>query len=285
MISFNYLASPGQLGNQMFKYAALKGISHELNTTLLMPPSYNVERFKPVFKMLKKFNLIDHRNYNNHSLFKYFKMESVKKNNIGYSDLEISITEDSFEFDPKFFSSEIKSFDVYGFFQSYKYFENIKNDLIRDFTFKDEIQSKSKLIYNNLDNPISIHVRRGDYLVNPNHNVLELDYYKKSMDWLGSKNNYVIFSDDNQWCKQQPLFSSDNIKFAEDLTNGREELDLCLMSLCDKHIIANSTFSWWGAYLSNQETIIVPDKWFKGSNFSNNNTSDLYPKNWYLVEN
>ena len=113
---------------------------------------------------------------------------------------------------------------------------------------------------------------------------LELDYYKKSMDWLGSKNNYVIFSDDNQWCKQQPLFSSDNIKFAEDLTNGREELDLCLMSLCDKHIIANSTFSWWGAYLSNQETIIVPDKWFKGSNFSNNNTSDLYPKNWYLVE-
>lgn len=285
MISFNYLASPGQLGNQMFKYAALKGISHELNTALLMPPSYNFEKFRPVFKMLIKFNLIDQRNQNNHSLFKYFKMGSVKKNNIGYSDLEISITEDSFEFDPKFFSSEIKSFDVYGFFQSYKYFEKVKNDLIHDFTFKDKIQSKSKLIYNNLDNPISIHVRRGDYLVNPNHNVLDLDYYKESIDRLGSKNNYVLFSDDNQWCKQQSIFNSDNIKFAEDLTNGSEELDLCLMSLCNKHIIANSTFSWWGAYLSKQEAIIAPDKWFKGSNFSNNNTSDLYPKNWYLVEN
>ena len=74
MISFNYLASPGQLGNQMFKYAALKGISHELNTALLMPPSYNFEKFRPVFKMLIKFNLIDQRNQNNHSLFKYYKM-------------------------------------------------------------------------------------------------------------------------------------------------------------------------------------------------------------------
>ncbi len=285
MISFNYLASPGQLGNQMFKYAALKGISQELNTDFLMPPSYNIYNLKFVFKILRKFNLIDQRNHVNHLLFKFFKMESVQKNNIGYSDFNECINEESFAFDSKFFSSEKENFDIYGFFQSYKYFDKIKDDVTSDFNFKDDITEKCELLYSNLENPISIHIRRGDYLTNPNHQVLGLDYYKKSIEILGTDNNYLIFSDDSVWCKNQSIFKSKNMNFAVDLSNGRQEIDLCLMTLCNRHIIANSTFSWWGAYLSKQESVIAPNNWFKKTILSNNTTSDLYPLNWDLVEN
>lgn len=285
MISFNYLASPGQLGNQMFKFAALKGISSSLNTVFLMPPSYAIANIKPLYKILNKINIVDQRNHVNHLLFKFFKMGSVEKSNIGYSNFQTTLQEESFNFDSKFIEAESKFFDIYGYFQSYRYFEDIKTDLINDFTFKDRIQNKSNLIYDKLENPISIHIRRGDYLTNPNHTVLDLEYYENSIDMLGYQNNYIIFSDDSQWCKNQNIFKSDNFIFAEDLTSSKQEVDLCLMSLCNRHIIANSTFSWWGAYLSNQETVIAPRMWFGKTNYSNNNTPDLYPDNWELVEN
>lgn len=285
MISFDYLASPGQLGNQMFKYAALKGISSKLDTDLLIPPSIKILNNKYIFKFLNKVGIADDRNHQNHLLFEYFKMQSVSKDNIGYSNSDIVLEEDSFNFNSKFFTTNNKSFDIYGFFQSYKYFEHVKEDIVSDFQFKENILKKTLKIFQLFDDPVSIHVRRGDFLTNPNHSALSIEYYKQCIEYFGSKKQYIVFSDDVQWCKNQNIFKSDNFLFSDIYTGGQQELDLCLMSLFSHHVIANSTFSWWGAYLSSQESVLSPSDWFKNSNFSNRDTTDLYPPNWIQIKN
>tara|TARA_B100000902_G_scaffold59643_1_gene66740 strand:+ start:21363 stop:22220 length:858 start_codon:yes stop_codon:yes gene_type:complete len=285
MISFNYLASPGQLGNQMFKYAALRGISNFLNKDFLMPPSNKFLNNKNLFKVAYKLNLADSRNHVNHVLFEYFNMKSVQKNNIGYSDFGHSIKESGFSFDNRFFNKDLKDFDIYGFFQSYKYFSEVDHIVKNDFVFKNNFKNNALKIISKINDPISIHVRRGDYLTNPNHSALDIQYYERSIDYFGKNKNFIIFSDDILWCKNVEIFQNENIFFADDFTGGKEQLDMCLMSLCDRHIIANSTFSWWGAWLSNQEEVLAPSNWFKNSAYSNYETKDLYPLKWKKIEN
>ena len=91
------------------------------------------------------------------------------------------------------------------------------------------------------------------------HNNLGLDYYEEALSHFDEDRNVVIFSDDPEWCKEQSLFESDRFLVAEGNINY---VDLCLMSLCKAHIIANSSFSWWGAWLAKSEKVIAPSKWF-----------------------
>jgi hypothetical protein len=285
MISFNYLASPGQLGNQMFKYAALRGIANHLQKDFLMPPAYQILNNKLIFRLLNKFNFIDKRNHANHLLFKYFQMNSVTGNNIGYSDFNNSISEENYVFDSLFFESKDSFFDIYGYFQTYKYFENISDLISSDFLFKKKIINKTNQIIDKLDDPISIHIRRGDYLTNPNHSSLPISYYINAMQEFGMDNQYLVFSDDPKWCQEVDIFRGENIVFAENFTMQKEELDLSLMSLCKRHIIANSTFSWWGAWLSDPKKVITPSEWFKGTPYSDYDTSDLIPSGWLKIDN
>jgi hypothetical protein len=285
MISFNYLASPGQLGNQMFKYAAVRGIANALQKDFLIPPAYELLNNKKVFKILNRLNLVDERNHVNHSLFKYFNMSSVNKANIGYSQNLTALKEKSFELDKQFVNSQEESFDIYGFFQSYKYFEHISNEILEDFTFKNKVAYKTYEIYNNLENPCSIHVRRGDYLTNPNHSVLDVEYYFKSIEKIGKDKQFLVFSDDVEWCRNFKAFRGENFIYSEDSTKGREHYDLSLMTLCKDHIISNSTFSWWGAWLSKSNNVIAPENWFKNSAYNFYNTEDLLPKGWLTIEN
>jgi hypothetical protein len=285
MISFNYLASPGQLGNQMFKYAAVRGIANALHKDFLIPPAYKLLNNKKVFKILNRLNLVDERNHVNHSLFKYFNMSSVNKANIGYSQNLNTLKEKSFELDKQFVNSQEESFDIYGFFQSYKYFEHISNEILEDFTFKNKIANKTYEIYNNLENPCSIHVRRGDYITNPNHSVLDVEYYFKSIEKIGKDKQFLVFSDDVEWCRSFKAFRGENFIYSEDFTKGREHYDLSLMTLCKDHIISNSTYSWWGAWLSKSNNVIAPENWFKNSAYTFYNTEDLLPKGWLTIEN
>lgn len=285
MISFNYLASPGQLGNQMFKYAAVRGIANALHKDFLIPPAYKLLNNKKVFKILNRLNLVDERNHVNHSLFKYFNMSSVNKANIGYSQNLNTLKEKSFELDKQFVNSQEESFDIYGFFQSYKYFEHISNEILEDFTFKNKIANKTYEIYNNLENPCSIHVRRGDYITNPNHSVLDVGYYFKSIEKIGKDKQFLVFSDDVEWCRSFKAFRGENFIYSEDFTKGREHYDLSLMTLCKDHIISNSTYSWWGAWLSKSNNVIAPENWFKNSAYTFYNTEDLLPKGWLTIEN
>lgn len=128
--------------------------------------------------------------------------------------------------------------DIY--FQDPKWFDNaeVKN------LFSDNIPSKT--------DQVAIHVRRGDYVNNPFYvDLMEKDYYEKAMDMFDGS-DFLVFSDDIEWCKQQQMF--EGCDFSENLT---ELDDLNLMASCTGHIIANSSFSWWGAFLSPYSTKIV----------------------------
>jgi len=117
---------------------------------------------------------------------------------------------------------------------------------------------------------ISLHIRRGDYIHNPNHPTQPMSYYEEALSKLPEV-PVVVFSDDSEWCNQQKLFESDRFMIAEGNTT---DCDLCLMSLCKYHIIANSSFSWWGAWLAKSEKVIAPKNWF-GADCSSKSIEDM----------
>ena len=284
MIGFNKLASPGELGNQMFKYAALKGIASNRNLNYCIPPSLNYyTNFLNLsklynFKLIKKF-------FSNHFLFNCFEMKTLNKENIKYLKSDKTIYENGFNFDKNLFDTCKDNININGFFQTEKYFKDIRDELKKDFTFTYKYRKKSNDIFNNLNNPISIHIRRTDYITNPNHHALDLNYYENAISHFSNDSEFLIFSDDIEWVKNQKLFKNKRFKLAATHTGNIDYLDLSLMSNCEEHIIANSSFSWWGALLSNNKKTFAPKNWFKDSKNKELDTKDLVPNEWILIEN
>ncbi len=173
--------------------------------------------------------------------------------------------------------------DIAGFFQSEKYFKHAESKVREVLTFHPEIRQKAEVELAKVkdDAPrVSIHVRRGDYVANSgNHTVTGMEYYAEAINKFFSKEPYrfVVFSDDPEWCKQ--MFEGGHIV---DINDSYTEM--CMMSMCDHHIIANSSFSWWGAWLNpNPKKIVTaPSLWF-GPNLRHNSIVDLLPETWFWV--
>ena len=199
--------------------------------------------------------------------------------------------EDRFEFNKSFFSLKIPEKGILyldGLFQSYKYFEFIRNDVI---DLMSPISALSDYSENVLDriigsNSVAIHVRRGDYVSNKGtaayHGICSLDYYelaiRKILHEVDSPEFY-IFSDDLLWAKANIVIPSAEVIYVDNKDPSLAHEDLVLMSKCKHNIIANSTFSWWPAWLNeNQKKIVVvPRQWFQGYKVS---TNDLIPDDW-----
>lgn len=275
-ISYNRLGSNGRLGNQMFQYAALRGIAANRGFDWLIPPP----------------NSYGDSNY---GLFDCFTMESVCESNFGILNAQ-SISTGEFHFVQEFFDGCPDNVNLHDYFTSEKYFSNVKDIIRRDYTFRDEILNPCKEIVDELDNPIFIHVRRGDYLVKPEaHPACPISYYETALKNFDSKVSVLVFSDDISWCKEQEIFQDDRFMLSEyterypqtcDTLLGRQNalipyFDLCMMSLCSGGIMANSTMSWWGAWLIENPTqpIVAPKPWF-GSMYNHYNMDDLLLDSW-----
>ena len=167
---------------------------------------------------------------------------------------------------------------VNGYFQSQKYFEHCKDEVQELFSCPEDIKTKLLEKYD-VSNTVSIHVRRGNYVaLSTHHYNLSIGYYKNALDYFkGYK--FLVFSDDIKWCKEN--FAGDDITFVEGQT---EVEDLYLMSLCTHNVIANSTFSWWGAFLNKNpnKIVVYPDKWF-GPGYKDWKTSDLFSDEWICL--
>ena len=264
MIGFNALGKLGRLGNQMFQFAALKGIARNNGYEYCIPPSKNQNE------------------WTDHQLFECFELTNVSSLNIQYIDSSRPIiAEFGFEFDENLFDNCPDWISIQGFFQSEKYFKHIEKEIRQDFRFKKEILIPCQKMISEIQNPVSLHIRRTDYLTNSNHSVLDESYYENALYQIDEKSTIIVFSDDSEWCKNHKLFSSDRFLIAE---NNSNYVDLCLMTLCEEHIIANSSFSWWGAWLSEGKKVIAPKNWFIGSNNEHLDTKDLIPKEWMLME-
>lgn len=260
MIGFNHLGLNGRLGNQMFQYAALRGIANNKGYDFCIPNS----EFK--------------NEWRDHQLFEIFELEGLK--NIKFLPGDY-YTEPQFNYSQEYVDNCPDNINLFGYFQTEKYFLNIEEDIRKDFTFKSKILEpcKKEFQFNNI---ISLHVRRTDYIEkSKDHPPCTLDYYKKALDMFDLNIPVIIFSDDTHWCKEQDLFQSDRFIISESNSNS---IDICLMSMCTHHIIANSSFSWWGAWLSKSNNVIAPSRWYGVSGYtSNHNTEDIIPSRWIKI--
>ena len=277
MIGFNALGHLGRLGNQMFQYASLKGIARNRKYEYCFPSVGSVAEWKNVEQYYQEIN----EGKVGHILLQPFTMEGNSQLNLQYIDKSRPVLQEkSFAFDEELFNTCPDWVDIRGFFQTEKYFKHIRDEIKKDFTFRDEIINPCKEMVSGIDDPISLHIRRTDYITNSNHSTLELDYYESALSNFDNDATILVFSDDPDWCNQQELFSDDRFMIAE---GNSGYVDMCLMSLCSGHIIANSSFSWWGAWLSDSKQVIAPSQWFTGSNNDNIDTKDIYCDGWKVI--
>ena len=191
---------------------------------------------------------------------------------------------DEYSYKPFLFRDANCSLYYKGYWQSYKYFNSIENIIREKLVFpKMEGRENLSLISKiKSQTTVSIHVRRGDYINHPTlGGVCDLTYYENAIKEIEKKVNrplYIVFSNDISWCKSHLHLS--NAEYV-DWNNGDNSFrDLQLMSLCEHNIIANSSFSWWGAWLNtnSNKTSICPDRWIV-----NKNTDDLIPDSWFRL--
>jgi len=279
-ISYNRLGSNGRLGNQMFQYAGLRGIAANRGYDWVIP--------RP-----------DSYGDSNYGLFDCFEMGSVEEKNFGQLNVQ-SIATGQFHFSQEFFDGCPDNINLHDYFTTEKYFANVKDVIRKDFTFKKEILEPCKEIVDELENPIFMHVRRGDYVVNPSaHPMCPISYYEKALEVFDENSPVLVFSDSIEWCKEQDFFQGDRFMLSEydekysqtaDTLLGKQNtlipyFDLCMMTLCNGGIIANSTMSWWGAWLMENKTqpIVAPKPWF-GTHYNDYNMNDLLLDGWVEVE-
>jgi len=285
MLAFNQIGNLGRLGNQMFEYASLRGIASHHGYDWSIPP----------------FHL---KGIENYSLNECFQLKSVTDKNVGVYDNFQYIGERFFHFDEQLFENCPDNVSLHGFFQSEKYFSHIKEQIKKDFTFHDEHLGPCQDMMKNFKDqePIMLHVRRGDpNLVDPRgfkwayvncsdqHPVQPIDYYQQALDQFDDNQPVIVFSDSPEWVKEQDFFSGDRFFISEPSDKYPDGsytpyVDLCLMSLCSHAIIANSSMSWWGAWLINNpnKKIIAPKMWF-GPTYADKDTKDLYCLNWVIL--
>jgi hypothetical protein len=266
MISFNQLGNLGRLGNQMFQYASLRGIAANRGLDFCIPPQHSFGVSDPNVKNSPT---------NIHTAF------NLKKYN-QYLEPNRMVKEAGFHFDEYLFNNCDDNVDLYGYFQSEKYFKHIEDDIRKDFTFDQYvIDVCGEFIKDEIgcEDIISLHIRRGDYLqLQSFHPVPPIEYYIESLKKLPDV-PVIIFSDDIDWCMMQSIFDGDRFFVSQ---ANMAEYDMCLMSMCKYHIIANSSFSWWGAWLARSEKVIAPKIWF-GSSLMDHDTSDLYLEGWEVL--
>jgi len=286
VISFNQIGSMGRLGNQMFQYAALRGIAAKRGYDWVIPPPGNPAP-------------------DNYGLFDVFEMTNCSTNNYGFGFNFPAITVPTFEYNKNYVESLPDNIDIVGYFQTEKYFKNIESSIREDFTFKPNVLNPAKSIVDSIKNatgksPIFLHVRRGDvnlvgrrgerwsYQLQPQyHPVCEPEYYKQALKLFEDDRPVIVLSDVIEWCKEQDWLQGERFFFSDaslvTFSDGAAipDIDLAIMSLCDDAIIANSSMSWWGAWLISNpnKTIVCPKKWF-GSAYAHYDMSDIRPENW-----
>jgi hypothetical protein len=190
--------------------------------------------------------------------------------------------ESTFGLDEELWNKCRDNISLYGYFQTEKYFKHIEDDIRKAFTFADEIwhpcEESFKENFGNTE-VIAIHLRRGDYLKYPHHPVQSLEYYFEGLSHMPDDIPVMVFSDGIEWCKEQEIFQGDRFIFAEGNNTG---VDLCLQSFCSYHIIANSSFSWWGSWLAKSKKTVAPSIWFAGPDASKD-LSDLHLPDWIVI--
>lgn len=258
----------GGLGNQMFQYAFSQYLKAAQNEVILNVSDYKAHKYHTGFELKRIFNIKDDCNNLKPSfgidatawyvriIRKLFHVLFVKTSE--YHEKAV-ITEFPFKkIDQDFF--------LVGYWQKYQYIKPVEASLCNIFTFP-ELSGKNELFYEQIKDKetVAVHVRRGDYLKNAElSSICDQTYYGNAIQYIREKVNeplFIFFSDDPEWCKQ--TFKNLYALYVDWNKGDESYRDMQLMSLCKYNIIANSTFSWWGAWLNRSEgkIMIAPRRW------------------------
>jgi hypothetical protein len=275
----------GGLGNQMFQYALGRKLSISKKRKLYLdisfynsqadvdtPRSYELEYFKLKAKTIKNITT-KKRVPSIINIRPYFPYE---------------YTEKTFSYDGNVFKQPDGTLYI-GYWQSEKYFLDIRDELLRDFQLANPLRGRDKDLLDSIlaHDSVSLHVRRGDYVNNKNaknfHGTKGVGYYSEALEIILKKvSNFklFVFSDDISWCKSNLKDIHADTYFVDGERHGT--IDMFLMKNCTHNIIANSSFSWWAAWLNTnpEKLVVAPKKWFNNTLID---TSDIIPNSWIQI--
>ena len=281
-----YARIRGGLGNQLFQYSAARSLADSLNVSLGLdirefdknsPYKMDLDNFN-LRADFSPSNLIKHKKYDNKLTYLFDKLAGNQR----------VIYKEPFLMFDKNLCSNIDGTYLKGYWQSEKYFLKNKQNIMKDISFirnPDKINNKQLKEINETIS-VSLHIRRGDYITNKTYNSIhgtcDLSYYNKAVDYLkkriGKDIKVFAFSDDPSWVLENLKLPVD-IKFINNNSHENNYEDLRLMLNCDHNIIANSSFSWWGAWLNQNpdKIVIAPKKWYANEQLQN---PDIIPSSW-----
>ncbi len=270
-----------QLGNQMFQYALARklqtlGRKVKFDTRYYKqyPDHYGLNIF-PVKVDVASENEIKKQRDERRTYPARLRRKLFDKRKSIFSEVESR----SLMYKPEIF--QLKHGYVDGYWQSEKYFCDIRSIILKDFTFPPVNDSKNRELLDRISQQttVSIHIRRGDYA--NGFPMMTPQYYENAISYFENKFNevyFLVFSNDMDWAKQNLQFSQG--EFVDWNTGKDSWKDMYLMTQCNHHIIANSSFSWWGAWLNQKENkeVIAPSVWFH-----HQETPDVYCEGWKII--
>lgn len=281
----------GGLGNQLFEYAAAHSLARRHGTTIAMNLfAYTQDKLRQY--LLDAYalpqNFASEGEINALRGNRLFASGRLRRLLPLPANPHLYI-EPHFHYDAAF---EQLGDEVYlrGYFQSERYFADYADEVRKLFTLQQLPESAMSSQIQQAEMPVSLHVRRGDYVaiqaVLAQHGTASTDYYERAIAIIRAlypKASFFVFSDDIPWVREHMGFIPAPV-FVEGDTQ-RPQTDLHLMSLCQHHITANSTFSWWGAWLNGKpgKQVIAPRQWFAQDRMRAMNTVDIYPAGWILL--
>ena len=285
----------GGLGNQLFQYAAGRALALRLGTELLMDTSTllcHSRNVTPRHFELSRFRIAGRLATQKEARLLPW-MHRIAPVSHWVSQWHTYV-EESESYSPQFLHLPDNIFLV-GYWQSYKYFESIEATLVNELTPSEPLSFESMAFLNQIESSssVALHIRRGDYVSRAaaasHHGVLPLSYYQATIDRVEENvvsPLYFVFSDDPAWCRSALPLHNGNAVFVDHNAGPNAWQDLVLMSHCLHHVIANSSFSWWGAWLADQRwpfpqrLVVVPERWFGGKN--SQSLTDRFPAHWIV---
>ena len=280
----------GGLGNQMFQYALYKKFE-SLNKDVVMETSffrsgqelreYELGIFSVKYRTITDKEAANIRGFGyQDSVFDKIRHKLIPQMYKVYVDKIGPFQPEIFEMDNVYLS---------GYWQNENYFKDIKEVICRDFSFSDKLMEQYKNICERLEkeNSVSVHIRRGDYLTTENTrihgNICTDKYYANAMKYIEERvenPHFYVFTDDLEWAREK--YSGKNITVVDGNRNASSYVDMFLMSRCKHNIVANSTFSWWAAWLNvnPDKLVLAPPKWL--NNFPE---AQVACAEWILIDN
>lgn len=282
----------GGLGNQMFQYAAGRALSLRSRATLCLDVSaFGSYRLHQGFELDRVFagDMRIAAPADMRRVLGWRAAPAVRRvlirPNLAWLRSSRFVVEPHFDYWPGLQNAPADSY-LAGYWQSEKYFLEYEAEIRADFAFKPPLDARNAELASAItgENTISLHIRRGDYASNPKtlatHGLCSLEYYQAAIAYLAARVAppvFYVFSDDIAWAREN-LHIEFPSHYIGHNQGAQSYVDMQLMSLCRHHIIANSSFSWWGAWLnpSREKTVVAPQNWFA----SGKTVDDLIPATW-----